>query len=321
MLIAVFLCSTEPVFILKEQYPERNEQAGLPLDEKLEIINGKNEVKSIFPFGSFLSDEIDEDAFCRSFLIQPDLFLRIRPGRKTIVEEQLHKAGISFQYEADDCIRLSNQSKVDEVLRPDVDAVVQDLNSQKTLLTITNTLIEDEISKPKVWDCCAASGGKSILFHDRFPGAQITASDVRESIMLNLRNRFNRAGIHQFKSFVTDIASADFVNPEKYDVVICDAPCTGSGTWSRTPEQSYFFHTDRISYYSDLQKKITSNAASSIEPGGYFIYITCSVFKQENEDVAEYLKQSAGLELLSSEYLKGYDKKADTLYTALFKRN
>ena len=108
------------------------------------------------------------------------------------------------------------------------------------------------------------------------------------------------------------------LSTSSYDLILCDAPCTGSGTWSRTPEQLYFFEETVIDQYASLQKKIVSNAMPVLAPGGYFLYITCSVFKNENEAIVEFIKEKFHLTLVKMELLKGYDKKADTMFAALF---
>jgi len=103
-------------------------------------------------------------------------------------------------------------------------------------------------------------------------------------------------------------------------MIIADVPCSGSGTWSRTPEQLYFFQEIKIEEYSKLQKRIASNAIPELQPGGSFVYITCSVFKKENEDVAMHIKENFHLQLRQMEVLKGYDKKADSMFVALFEK-
>jgi len=57
-----------------------------------------------------------------------------------------------------------------------------------------------------------------------------------------------------------------------------------------------------------------------IQPGGYLLYITCSVFKRENELQVEYISANKNFSLLRMECLKGYDKKADTMFAALFRK-
>ena len=316
ILTGLFLCSTAPVFILEELKPEWNEKIFILPEEKISLLNAGPEVARIFSFGASLSTEIPEHEFQVSFLRQPDLFARIRPGKKEIVIGKLQAASMNFIEEGETCLRLSNQSKMEEVLQVDEEVVVQDMNSQKTL----DGLTPGETKGLTAWDCCAASGGKSILLHDLYPGVQITVSDVRESIIANLRKRFARAGIHSYQSFVADLTTGRQVSKRNFDIVICDAPCSGSGTWARTPEQLSFFREEQILQYSRLQKTIAKEAARYVKQGGWFVYITCSVFEEENEKIVKEILGESGLSLSQTNYLRGYDKKADTLFTAVFRK-
>ena len=317
-LIALFLCSDTANKILEELNPGWNQVISLPLFEKIKRLSAETDTAQIFPFASEISNQIDFDQFNLSFLIQPDLFLRIRPGKREKIIQQLQNVSIPFAQLDADCIQLSNQSKIDEVLEFDIDVVVQDYNSQKTIDLLLNSKLQTPNSQLSAWDCCAASGGKSILLHDHFPNTILTVSDVRETIMINLQNRFKRAGIKNYNSFVADVSSRDFSIHRKFNLVICDAPCSGSGTWNRTPEQLVFFKKERIDYYATLQKKIVTNASKGVVKNGFFLYITCSVFKKENEDVVDFIERNLPLQLKSMQYLKGYDKKADTFFAALF---
>lgn len=311
LLIGQFLCREESIFI-NELKPEWKDYSAESKKKKIAFLDA-GQLHRIFPFESQLSNEIEKEDFQLSFLQQPDLFLRIRPGNENAVTQKLNAAGVTFSMETV-CIRLSNSTKIDELISLDEEAVVQDISSQKVLQPLQETLKASSFS---AWDCCAASGGKTILLHDAYPAARLTVSDIRESIIINLRNRLKRAGIHSYKSFVADVASPQFSLPQKFDVIICDAPCSGSGTWSRTPEQLYFFLPEKINQYAALQKSIALNASTSLKKGGYLLYITCSVFVQENEDVVQYL-QEKGLQPLSQQYFTAYHQKGDTLFAALF---
>jgi 16S rRNA (cytosine967-C5)-methyltransferase len=320
---ALFLCSETSNKILEELKPDLNQIISLPLFEKIKILSAEVEIAKIFPFASEISNEIDFDQFNLSFLIQPDLFLRIRPGKREKIVHQLQNATIPFTQLDNRCIQLSNQSKIDEVLEFDTDVVVQDYNSQKTVDLFLNSKLQTQIpiaigTKLSAWDCCAASGGKSILLLDHFPDTILTVSDIRKTIMINLQKRLKRAGIKNYHSFVADVSFPAFSIQRKFNLVICDAPCSGSGTWSRTPEQLAFFKKEKIDHYSTLQKKIVANASKGVVKNGFFLYVTCSVFKKENEEVVDFIEKSFPLQLKSMQYLKGYDKKADTLFVALF---
>ncbi|MCA6456148.1 MAG: RsmB/NOP family class I SAM-dependent RNA methyltransferase, partial [Chitinophagaceae bacterium] len=105
-----------------------------------------------------------------------------------------------------------------------------------------------------------------------------------------------------------------------FHMVLCDAPCSGSGTWGRTPEQLSFFTEQKITAYADLQRKILSNVLPQVAKGGYLLYITCSVFRQENEEQVQFILQQDGFELVKMELLKGYDVKADSMFAALVRK-
>ena len=325
ILTGLFLCSNESSEVLAALKPEWNEKCKLPIDEKLLIINSSLLISEIFPWKEELSESIDQENFCRSFLIQPDLFLRLRPGKEKIVIQKLKQAGIDFKMITEACLALPNASKIDEVIELDKEAVIQDYNSQRTgefikseILNSIPIAIGTEIS---VWDCCAGSGGKSIMAFDIDPKIKLAVSDTRESILANLKKRFENAGIRDYKSLIVDLSkNKSEVKNLRPEIIIADVPCSGSGTWSRTPEQLYFFQERKIEEYSQLQKRIVSNAITQLQPGGSFVYITCSVFKNENEEVAMYIKENFHLQLTQMEVLKGYDKIADSMFVALFKK-
>ena len=144
---------------------------------------------------------------------------------------------------------------------------------------------------------------------------------MRDTILANLHKRFVSAAIKNFHSFEADLSHATSITNrfagKPFDLVICDAPCTGSGTWSRTPEQLAFFNPAQIDQYSQLQKKITGNVMAAIKKGGYLLYITCSVFRKENEEVVEFLREKYPITLVKQEVLKGYDMRADSMFVAL----
>jgi 16S rRNA (cytosine967-C5)-methyltransferase len=152
------------------------------------------------------------------------------------------------------------------------------------------------------------------------PKIKLTVSDTRESILVNLKKRFNNAGIRDYKSLIVDLSKNKSEIHLKPEIIIADVPCSGSGTWSRTPEQLYFFQERKIEDYSALQKRIVSNAIAQLQPGGSFVYITCSVFKKENEEVTMYIKENFHLQLKQLEVLNGYDKRADSMFVEVFEK-
>jgi 16S rRNA (cytosine967-C5)-methyltransferase len=317
-LVALFLCTLQPVEILKELKPEWIIHCNKKLEEKLKFINCPYLLAQVFPWMEEVNETIDQENFTKSFFIQPNLFLRLRPGLITIVKNKLYSFSIPFEEKGPDCLSLTNTTKLENIIDLDKEAVVQDFSSQQ--LANFYSIIENK-KKLKVWDCCAASGGKSILANDILGEINLTVSDIRETILVNLKKRFSLAGIKNYKSFVIDLTKhITNKNTEIFDLIVADVPCTGSGTWSRTPEQLFYFDKKRIEEYAILQRKIISNVIPQLYAGGYFLYITCSVFKKENEDVVKYAKEKFQLQLIKMELIKGYDKKADTMFAALFRK-
>jgi 16S rRNA (cytosine967-C5)-methyltransferase len=329
ILTGLFLCSTQPNEMLKKLKPQWNEEVSSSFEKKYSMLNTQLSTLNIFPWKEELSEEIEYKKFCKSFFIQPDLFIRLRPGREQLVKQKFQEAGIEFKVVSDTCLALPNSSKIDKVIELDKEAVVQDYSSQYVgeflKPAIANLISITPGTEMTIWDCCAGSGGKSLLLKDINPNIDLTVSDIRKSILINLKKRFEKARIKKYKSFVADLSCPDFIPPQAgqtsaFGLIICDAPCTGSGTWSRTPEQLYYFDENKIEEYAALQKKIVSNVIPHLKPGGYFAYITCSVFKKENEEVVEFVKKNFHLELIKIELLKGYDKKTDTMFTALLRK-
>ena len=319
IIVAAFLCEQQYSEFLHFHKPEWNEIITKPIAEKIHVAGFI--VDDVFPWAEELSTGIDAELFRYSFFYQPDLFLRIRPGKNDIVTKKLQDAGIEFKMMKEDCIALPNSTKIDAVLEIDRDVIVQDYSSQQVLNFLKDQPF-DISQQASVWDCCAASGGKSILAYDILKGKMdLTVSDIRESILSNLKQRFETAGIKNYQSFIADLADPQFLIPNSpFQLVICDAPCTGSGTWGRTPEQLYYLKRKTIDVYVAMQQQIVSNVIPHVKEGGIFIYITCSVFKNENEDMVNFIKEKFQLQLLQMELLKGYDKKADSMFTAVFKK-
>lgn len=319
--LAVFLVEKESSLLTGYLRPSWAEKINIDIREKIELVKNIFNVEDIFPFKDELSGQVNFKKLGLSFLIQPGLFVRARPGHEKAVTHKLKAANISFETENKNCLIFSNAKKVSDILTIDVEAVIQDYNSQRIAEFLTPCTAH-RTSHISLWDCCAASGGKSILAYDTLQKVELTVSDTRKSILKNLHLRFAKAGIKNYHSFVADISIPlpGKIKGEPFDFIIADVPCSGSGTWSRTPGQLHFFHGKEIEDYSLLQRKIVSNAVAHLGKDGYFLYITCSVFKKENEENVNYIQENLNLELIKSEYLQGYEKQADTLFAALFRK-
>ncbi len=254
--IAFYLCNDEAgewQILFNTSWNEWSNE----LNKRIEFVQKKYPMFSlndIFPWKDHFSETIDTTAFAVSHLIQPDLFLRIRPNKESIVKEKLSANNILYQQLSSTCLAVSNSSKIDSIIELDKEAVVQDYSSQRISEFLQLTTNNSKLTTC-LWDCCAASGGKSILSKDILGEIELTVTDVRSSILQNLKQRFANAGIKSYYSFVADLSNSKFeIRNSKFNIILCDAPCSGSGTWSRTPEQLYFFSNEKINVFSVLYK-------------------------------------------------------------------
>lgn len=320
VLKSFFLVSHEASPLIEAMRPEWSAMTKESFEKKAGFLNTGINTADIFPYNNLLNEQTKNDSFYRSFLQQPHLFIRIRPRHKKTVVEKIQASGIDHHFLNDNCVQLPAGSNMEDLLETDTEVVVQDYNSQQVLDYIKEQFTTTE--KTTAWDCCAASGGKSILLFDLLNGhIDLTVSDIRQSILANLQQRFKKAGIKKYKHFIADISNSSAPLPgDKYDIILCDVPCTGSGTWSRTPEQLYFFNPASIDAFAEKQAKITTNVLPCLKKNGFLFYITCSVFEKENEAIAEHISKQNGMELLEMKNLFGYPMKADSMFVAVFKK-
>lgn len=289
--------------------------------EKLKLL--QISYTDIFPWMNELCDELRKKEYIENFFKQPRLWLRARSGKEQLLEQQLRKQQLPFERHdmLPQAYALPNGSN------PQAEglAEVQDLSSQRV------TRLFKVASGISVWDCCAASGGKSLALADNCPGINLFVSDMRERILENLQQRFAINGIDSYATAVADLSmphsNISFtkwpgkkrieVAPGFFDLILVDAPCSGSGTWARTPEQLQQMNEQTIAHYVALQRSIVQNVLPFLKPQGQLVYSTCSVFAKENEQQTAFLSSSTGLKILSQQLIQGTNEEADTLFVAV----
>lgn len=146
----------------------------------------------------------------------------------------------------------------------------------------------------KALDMCAGGGGKALAMAAL--GWSVTASDVHAARMNDLPARAARGG-HDIR--ICPPEQLAFSPP--FDLVFVDAPCSGSGTWRRTPDAKWGLTPDRLDELVSIQREIVTQAARLVAPGGTLLYATCSVFCEENEkQVQSLVTESADFRILAS---------------------
>jgi len=157
-------------------------------------------------------------------------------------------------------------------------------------------------SPAKILDTCAAPGGKTLILAERHPTAAITACDASPSRLADLRQR-----LQQFPHITCQQADAAALPPALtgFDRILCDAPCSGTGTLARNPEIRHRLQPGELARHAERQRNILRSALSRLAPAtlltsaGTLIYSTCSLEPEENEQVIrEVLTQEKDFQLV-----------------------
>jgi 16S rRNA (cytosine967-C5)-methyltransferase len=209
--------------------------------------------------------------------------LKIR--REDLIEKLGEKGLISAPTPfSDDGILLMNGPPTSEIpfLNEGLFAI-QDEASQLV------SIILDPRPGEKILDACAAPGGKTTHIAQRMENrGEIYAFDLRQDKLKQIEEGCERLGV---KIVRTKIGNAVNTLPEpggiKFDRVLADVPCSGFGTLRRNPDLKWRRKKEDIERLSQLQSSILKNLSGYVREGGLLVYSTCTVFREENEDVVE----------------------------------
>ena len=173
-------------------------------------------------------------------------------------------------------------------------------------------------------DCCAAPGGKSVLLSKKCE--RVTAFELHTHRVELIRQYKARMGVENIQELQKDSAVFDPAYAEKFDAVLCDAPCSGFGTVSENPDIKIFRKAEDFAGLKKAQTDILSTVSRYVKAGGALYYSTCSLFESENDGiVSEFLKnhpdfkvENIGSPLMHDKKKHGLQFLPDTAYGAGF---
>lgn len=268
--------------------------------------------------GDLLEMNFDEEWIdeAKAFTMRPPMDLRVNTLKadRDKVEKALAKAGAKPTAIARQGLRIAPSKKLDARL-PNVQVEpafqkgwfeVQDEGSQ---------IVADLVyARPgeQVFDYCAGAGGKTLALAAAMENqGQVHAWDADKQRLAPIFDRLKRAGTRnvQVHGADDDISGLE----GRFDRVVVDAPCTGSGTWRRHPDAKWKLTPQALEKRCAEQAEILDKAAAFVRPGGYLCYVTCSIFPAENEEqVYAFGERHQGWQLLSAgevwQDLFGFDK-------------
>ena len=139
----------------------------------------------------------------------------------------------------------------------------------------------------QIIDFCTGSGGKALVMGGLMQNTgRIVAMEVSQNRLKQAGIRISRAGLHNIeRKLISDENDKKIKRlTKKFDRVLVDAPCTGTGTWRRDPDTRAKYSDLDLENMMSLQDRILASAARLTKPGGCLVYVTCSLLREENED-------------------------------------
>lgn len=226
----------------------------------------------------WLFQKINNPMLAQSLTHNAPADLRVNMAERQSVKKRLRAEGLFFSetpyspygLRSEERINLNNCAAYQEGL-----VEVQDEASQ------LGALLCDVRPDEKTIDYCAGAGGKSlaVLAYNQGDGL-IEAYDKNWNRMDAIKDRARRLGIRGIKPVI-------HVSDTDYDRFIVDAPCSGSGTWRRSPDAKFRLSPAKLMELNQTQTEILDFAYRHTKPGGQIIYMTCSVLADENENIAK----------------------------------
>ena len=232
--------------------------------------------------------EAETERLCVSLNEQASLTLRVNTLKATVegCQELLKAEGVDTKKTQLSPLGLEVPKRINIFeLQSFRDGIfeVQDEGSQLLPLLL------DPKPTAKVLDACAGAGGKTLQFAALMNNrGEIVATDVQKFRLDQLRKRLRRAGASNVRiKEIRDLSSLRQQFSEHFDLVFVDAPCSGLGTIRRNPGMKWTVTEETVQELSAKQLEILNMSAPLVKPGGKLVYATCTLLREENEDVVE----------------------------------
>jgi 16S rRNA (cytosine967-C5)-methyltransferase len=142
-------------------------------------------------------------------------------------------------------------------------------------------------SPERIWDACAAPGGKTAILARRHPAAELLATDISAKRLQSMRRRLeHELPDHEIRTLAADAVQLS-ASEGNFDLILCDVPCSGTGTLARNPEIRHRLQPSEFERQAARQREILSAAIKRLRPGGRLLYSTCSLEPEENEQIVK----------------------------------
>jgi 16S rRNA (cytosine967-C5)-methyltransferase len=239
------------------------------------------------------------EAICRSGLSEPVTSVRIQESTGgSEIEAELIDSGVRFTPG-----QLLTAAR--NILSGDVTETVPFREGCVRIQDEGSQLVAEIAgSGAQILDACAAPGGKTLILAERNPEARVVACEVSAARFGALRKRLAPLGpcVECRQVDAAALAETGSFDPDTFDLVLADVPCSGTGTLGRNPEIRHRLQPEEFARQSERQRAILRSALRVARPGGRIVYSTCSLEPEENEQVVQaVLAESEGVRVASLE--------------------
>jgi 16S rRNA (cytosine967-C5)-methyltransferase len=241
-----------------------------------------------------------------------------------------------YEYDGSLIFKHSNifyTKKYKEILNTDLFKngfiIIQDASSayliDKLYELITNNF-KDNFNELNVLDTCAAPGGKIIslyyLLNKTYNNFFIEARDISNNKINKIKENIDRLKINNIKLNVSDATIYNQNDYQKYDIILCDVPCSGTGVINKKPDIKLRTNKEKIKTLQSLQYKILDISKEYLKQGGLLSYSTCTETIEENEDnISTFLNKNKNFEKIFEKRINANDEnKADGFYMCIMKK-
>jgi 16S rRNA (cytosine967-C5)-methyltransferase len=220
--------------------------------------------------------------FARAIQSEPKLWLRARPGQGSSLARRLGNCRVFGAGALSDALEYCGREDLFRTAEFHAgDFEVQDLSSQAVGLACAPE------PGQTWWDACAGQGGKLLHLSDLMNNkGLIWATDRAQWRLRWLKRRAARAKAFNYRVAIWD-GRAKLPTKTKFDGVLVDAPCSGTGTWQRNPHARWTLTPNDIAELAQLQTELLTHSAAAVKPGGKLVYSVCSLTRAESVNLVE----------------------------------
>ena len=270
------------------------------------------------------------EALAKATLTRPAEWIRVNLQKTSapVLSQKLGITGASILY--DRYIQVPADAKLKLILESDSFAKGEFSMQNPSAYEVVKLL--DLKPGLKVWDACAAPGGKAALMAEMDSSLDILASDVSETRVLKMHDLVDRLGLTNVRVECRDVlaldpsttlrSAQDDTRSSKFDRILLDVPCSNMGVIARRPESVYRITPESVKELAELQYAILLAASAKLASGGILVYATCSPDPEETTKIVNrFVKENPEFEKLGDAVLPGAeDSRFDGFFAQALRR-